>query len=46
MAEKILVVDDEPDMLRLLSMIVKEKTTYDITTTNNPIEAVELAIKG
>jgi DNA-binding NtrC family response regulator len=46
MAEKILVVDDEPDMLRLLSMIVKEKTPYDITTTNNPIEAVELAIKG
>jgi DNA-binding NtrC family response regulator len=46
MAEKILVVDDEPDMLRLLSMIVKEKTPYDITTTNNPIETVELAIKG
>ena len=46
MAEKILVVDDEPDMLRLLSMIIKEKTPYEVTTTNNPLEALELAKKG
>lgn len=46
MAEKILIVDDEPDMLKLLSMILREKTPYEITTTNNPIEAVELAKKG
>jgi len=46
MAEKILIVDDEPDMLKLLSMILKEKTPYDITTTNNPLEALELAKKG
>lgn len=25
MAEKILIVDDEPDMLKLLSMILREK---------------------
>jgi len=25
MAEKILIIDDEPDMLKLLSMILKEK---------------------
>lgn len=43
MAEKILIVDDEPDMLKLLSMILREKTPYEITTTNNPIEALELA---
>lgn len=43
MAEKILIVDDEPDMLKLLSMILREKTPYEITVTNNPIEAVELA---
>ena len=43
MAEKILIVDDEPDMLRLLSMIIKEKTPYEVTTTNNPLEALELA---
>jgi DNA-binding NtrC family response regulator len=46
MAEKILIVDDEPDMLRLLSMIIKEKTPYEVTTTNNPMEALELAKKG
>ena len=46
MAEKILIVDDEPDMLKLLSMILKEKTPYDITTTNNPLEALELVKKG
>jgi len=46
MPEKILIVDDEPDMLKLLSMIIKEKTPYEITTTNNPLEALELAKKG
>jgi DNA-binding NtrC family response regulator len=46
MAEKILIVDDEPDMLRLLSMILRDKTSYEITTTNNPVEAIELAKKG
>ena len=46
MAEKILIVDDEPDMLKLLSMILREKTSYEITTTNNPVEALELAKKG
>jgi DNA-binding NtrC family response regulator len=46
MAEKILIVDDEPDMLKLLSMILKEKTPYEITTTNNPLEALDLAKKG
>ncbi|MDH5767793.1 MAG: response regulator [Nitrospirota bacterium] len=46
MPEKLLVVDDEPDMLRLLSMIIKEKTPYEVTTTNNPLEALELAKTG
>ena len=46
MAEKILIVDDEPDMLKLLSMILREKTPYEIITTNNPVEAVELAKQG
>jgi DNA-binding NtrC family response regulator len=43
---KILIVDDEPDMLKLLSMILREKTSYEITTTNNPMEAKELAKQG
>ena len=46
MPEKILLVDDEPDMLKLLSMIIKEKTDHEVTATNNPIEALEIAKKG
>jgi DNA-binding NtrC family response regulator len=46
MGKKILIVDDEPDMLMLLRMIIKEKTSYEPTTTNNPLEAVELAKQG
>jgi DNA-binding NtrC family response regulator len=46
MPEKILIVDDEPDMLKLLSMIISEKTPYEVTTTNNPLEALELVKKG
>ncbi|MBI5196201.1 MAG: response regulator [Nitrospirae bacterium] len=46
MPEKILAVDDEPDMLKLLSMIIREKTSHEIITTNNPLEALELAKQG
>lgn len=46
MTEKILAVDDEPDMLKLLEMIIREKTTYGILTTTNPLEAIELVRKG
>ena len=46
MPEKLLIVDDEPDMLKLLSMIIREKTPYETATTNNPIEALEMAKKG
>ncbi|MBF0320302.1 MAG: sigma-54-dependent Fis family transcriptional regulator [Nitrospirae bacterium] len=42
MAEKILIVDDEIDMLKLLGMIIRDKTPYGVTTTNNPLEAIEL----
>lgn len=42
MQAKILIVDDEPDMLELLSMIITEKTPYEVITTNNPLEAPEL----
>lgn len=46
MPEKLLIVDDEPDMLKLLSMIIKEKTQYETVTTNNPIEALALLRQG
>ncbi|MBI4682917.1 MAG: response regulator [Nitrospirae bacterium] len=46
MPEKLLIVDDEPDMLKLLSMIIREKTSYESVTTNNPLEAVDLVKQG
>lgn len=46
MQEKILIVDDEPDMLELLSMIITEKTPYKVTTTNNPLEVTSLLEKN
>ncbi len=42
MSEKILIVDDEPNMLRLLKAIITGKTPYDVTTTNNPLEVTKL----
>ena len=46
MAEKLMIVDDEPDMLKLLGMIIRGKTPYEIITTNNPAEALDLIGKG
>jgi DNA-binding NtrC family response regulator len=42
MAEKILIVDDETDMLVLLRMIIQEQTPYDPVTTPNPLEVEQL----
>ncbi len=39
---QILIVDDELDMLALLAMIIREKTNHQVTTTNNPLEVLEL----
>lgn len=46
MSERILIVDDEPDMLVLLSMIIKGRTPYEVITTSNPIEAIEWIKRG
>ena len=46
MPEKLLIVDDEPDMLKLLSMIIRDKTPYEPVITNNPLEALDMAKKG
>jgi DNA-binding NtrC family response regulator len=45
MAGKILIVDDEVDLLELLEMILVERTHYQIVTTNNPLEVPELLKK-
>jgi len=46
MQARILIVDDEPDMLELLKVIIMERTVHEPVTTNNPVEALELARKG
>jgi DNA-binding NtrC family response regulator len=45
-AGKILIVDDELDMLALLKMIIAEKTGYEVVTTNNPFEVIDLVKNG
>jgi DNA-binding NtrC family response regulator len=42
MTGKILIVDDEKDMLILLTRIITEKTDYDVVTTHNPLNAIEI----
>ena len=42
MPERILVVDDEPNMQRLLKTILMGKTGYQVATTNNPLEVGKL----
>jgi DNA-binding NtrC family response regulator len=42
MPERILVVDDEPNMLRLLKTILMDRTGYEVETTNNPLEVSKL----
>lgn len=46
MPERILVVDDEPNMLRLLKTMLRDKTSYEVTTTNNPLEVAKLLQEG
>ncbi len=38
MAEKILIVDDEVDMLELLKRIIEDKTNYQVVITPDPLE--------
>jgi len=42
MAGKILIVDDEKDMLLLLQRIISEETDHELVTTANPLKAIEL----
>jgi DNA-binding NtrC family response regulator len=42
MPQRILVIDDELDMLMLLRMIIEDNTGYEVETTNNPSEALKL----
>jgi DNA-binding NtrC family response regulator len=42
MVARILVVDDEPDMLALMKMIIEEKSDHEVLVTNNPLEVGEI----
>ncbi|MBU8934945.1 MAG: response regulator [candidate division Zixibacteria bacterium] len=39
---KILAVDDEPHMLKLLERIIREKTQYEVTTISNSLEVEDV----
>jgi DNA-binding NtrC family response regulator len=41
----ILAVDDEPDMLTLIKMIIEGYSDHQVATTNNPMEVAELLTK-
>ena len=45
MTQRILAVDDEVHMLRLLERIISEKTPYSIVTTNSSLEVPKLLEK-
>ena len=45
MSEKILIVDDELDMLELLELIITDRTSYQVVTISNPLEVPGL-LKG
>ncbi len=45
MAERILIVDDEIDMLELLELIITDRTEYEVVTTNTPLEVPDLLKK-
>jgi DNA-binding NtrC family response regulator len=42
MTDRLLIVDDELDMLLLLKMILTEKTPHEVVTTPNPLEVEQL----
>ena len=46
MAERILVIDDELDMLMLLRMIIEENTDCEVETTNNPSEGLKMVMEN
>ncbi len=45
MRGRILIVDDEKDMLALLRRIITEKTKHEVMTEHNPLKAVDIIHK-
>jgi DNA-binding NtrC family response regulator len=42
MAERILIIDDETDMLELLKRIIEDKTPYQVTVTPDPLAVPQI----
>ena len=42
MPEKILIVDDEPELLELLKLVIEDKTRHQVVTTTNPLHVPAL----
>jgi DNA-binding NtrC family response regulator len=42
MTQRILIIDDEVDMLMLLRMIIEDNTDFEVETTNSPTIAIKL----
>ena len=42
MSGRILIIDDETDMLVMLEMLITDKTPHEVVATNNPFEIEEL----
>jgi DNA-binding NtrC family response regulator len=45
MPGQILLVDDQPDMLLLLEMLITDKTSHGVVSTSDPFEVEELLAK-
>jgi DNA-binding NtrC family response regulator len=45
MAETILIVDDEVEILELLELIITDKTGYRVLTSSNSLEVLEILLR-
>ena len=43
MPRRVLIVDDEKDMLALLQRIISEETDYELVSSSNPFKALRTA---
>lgn len=46
MSVRILIIDDELDMLMLLKMILEDNTSFDVKTTNSPTDGLKMIGDG
>jgi DNA-binding NtrC family response regulator len=42
MSKKILIINNDPDMVILLNILIRDMTPYKTVVTNNPLEAIDM----